>query len=379
MSAASAEDRALFRDSARGFLADNATTADVRRWMATDLGYDRDIWQRVAGELGWPAVPVAEDHGGLGLGLGETALLMEEMGAAGCCSPFLATVCLAGTAIALGGSEAQKSEWLPAIAGGELTATLALTEQAGLIDSDAILTEARADGDYYILNGAKRFVVDGHSADLLIVAARTPGTVGASGISLFAVAGDAGGVARQAVPTLDQTRRQADIQLADVRVSRDALLGEFGNGWSVLSRTLDLGITALAAEQAGGMRRVLQLTVDYLQERVQFGRQIGSFQAIKHRCADMMVKVESALAAANCAAQAADAGDADFPMLAAMAKAYCSDAYFACAGESIQLHGGVGFTWEYDPHLFFKRARASAAMLGTADYHRERIAVGLGL
>jgi alkylation response protein AidB-like acyl-CoA dehydrogenase len=379
MSAASAEDRALFRDSARGFLADNATTADVRRWMATDLGYDRDVWQRVAGELGWPAVPVAEDHGGLGLGLSETALLMEEMGAALFCSPFFATVCLAGTAIALDASEAQKSEWLPAIAGGELTATLALTEKTGLIDSDAILTEAKPDGDSYLLNGAKRFVVDGHSADLMIVAARTPGTVGANGVSLFAVPGDAEGLARQAVPTLDQTRRQADIQLADVRIPRDALLGEFGNGWSVLSHTLDRGITALAAEQAGGMRRVLQLTVDYLQERVQFGRQIGSFQAIKHRCADMMVKVESALAAANCAAEAADAGDADFPMLAAMAKAYCSDAYFACAGESIQLHGGVGFTWEYDPHLFFKRARASAAMLGTADYHRERIAVGLGL
>ena len=379
MSVASAEDRALIRDSARGFLADNATTADVRRWMATDLGYDREVWSQVAGELGWPAVPVPEDHGGLGLGLGETALLMEEMGAALFCSPFFATVCLAGSAIGLGGNEAQKAEWLPFIAGGELTATLALTEKTGRIDSDAILTEAKADGDSYILNGAKRFVIDGHSADLLIVAARTSGTVGANGVSLFAVQGDAYGVARQALPTLDQTRRQADIQLAGVRVDRAALIGEFGNGWSVISKTLDTGITALAAEQAGGMRRVLQLTVDYLQERVQFGRQIGSFQAIKHRCADMMVKVESALAAANCAAEAADAGDADFPMLAAMAKAYCSDAYFACAGESIQLHGGVGFTWEYDPHLFFKRARASASMLGDANYHRERIAVGLGL
>ena len=347
--------------------------------MATDLGYDREVWQRVAGELGWPAVPVPEDHGGLGLGLSETALLMEEMGAALFCSPFFATVCLAGSAIRLGGSDAQQAEFLPAIAGGELTATLALTEKTGRIASDMILAEFKADGDGYILNGAKRFVVDGHSADLLIVAARTPGTAGAAGLSLFAVPGDAEGVTRQAVPTLDQTRRQADIQLADVRVPRDALVGEPGNGWSILSRTIDLGITALAAEQAGGMRRVLQLTVDYLQERVQFGRQIGSFQAIKHRCADMMVKVESALAAANCAAEAADAGDADFPMLAAMAKAYCSDAYFACAGESIQLHGGVGFTWEYDPHLFFKRARASASMLGDANYHRERIAVGLGL
>jgi alkylation response protein AidB-like acyl-CoA dehydrogenase len=379
MSAASAEDRALFRDSARGFLADNATSADVRRWMATDLGYDRDIWQRVAGELGWPAVPMDEDHGGLGLGLGETALLMEEMGAALFCSPFFATVCLAAPAIRLGGSDAQKGEYLPAIAAGELTAALALTEKTGRIDAAAIQAEAKADGESYILNGAKRFVVDGHSADLLIVAARTPGSSGEAGVSLFAVPGNADGLARQSLPTLDQTRRQADIQLADVRVPRDALIGEAGNGWPLIAQTLDLGITALAAEQAGGARKVLALTVDYIQERVQFGRQIGSFQAIKHRCADMMVKVESALAAANCAAEAADAGDADFPMLAAMAKAYCSDAYFACAGESIQLHGGVGFTWEYDPHLYFKRARASGAMLGSADYHRERIAIGLGL
>ena len=379
MSVASAEDRALFRDSARGFRADNATTADVRRWMATDLGYDREVWRRVAGELGWPAVPMDEDYGGLGLGLSETALLMEEMGAALFCSPFFATVCLAGAAIRLGGSATQKAEYLSAIAAGELTATLALTEVSGRVDAGAIQAEAKADGESYILNGAKRFVIDGHSADLLLVAARMPGSSAEAGVSLFAVPGDADGIARQPLPTLDQTRRQADIQLADVRVSRDALIGEAGNAWPVIAGTLDLGITALAAEQAGGARKVLQLTVDYLQERVQFGRQIGSFQAIKHRCADIMVKVESALAAANCAAQAADAGDLEFPMLAAMAKAYCSDAYFACAGEAIQLHGGVGFTWEYDPHLYFKRARASAAMLGTADYYRERIAVGLGL
>jgi alkylation response protein AidB-like acyl-CoA dehydrogenase len=376
MSAASAEDRALFRESARGFLADNATTADVRRWMATDLGYDREIWGRVAGELGWPAVPVDEDHGGLGLGLGETALLMEEMGAALFCSPFFATVCLAVSAIKLAGSDAQMKEYLPAIAAGELTATLALTEKSGRIDAASIQAEAKRDGDSYIINGAKRFVVDGHSADLLIVAARLPVSTGEEGVGLFAVPGNADGVSRQALPTLDQTRRLADVTLSDVRGTR---IGEGGNCWPIIAQVIDLGITALAAEQAGGARRCLQLTVDYIQERVQFGRQIGSFQAIKHRCADMMVKVESALAAANCAAQAADAGDADFPMLAAMAKAYCSEAYFACAGEAIQLHGGVGFTWEYDPHLFFKRARSSAAMLGTADYHRERIAVGLGL
>ncbi|HTJ64731.1 MAG TPA: acyl-CoA dehydrogenase family protein [Alphaproteobacteria bacterium] len=376
---ASAEDRALFRDSARQFLTDNATGADVRRWMATDLGYDQEVWGRVAGELGWPALPVPEDYGGLGLGLRETALLMEEMGAACFCSPFLATVVLAGSAIALGGTEEQKGEYLPAIAGGELTATLALTEKSGRIDADGIAATYAADGDFYVLNGAKRFVIDGASAGLLLVAARKLGTNGEAGVSLFALPGDAEGLARAALPTLDQTRRQADVTLADVRVPKSALLGEEGNAWALISQVADRGITALAAEQAGGARRCLQLTVDYIQERVQFGRAIGSFQAIKHRCADMMVKVESALAAANAAADAADAGDPLFPMYAAMAKAYCSEAFFACAGEAIQLHGGVGFTWEYEPHLFFKRARASAALMGDADYHRERIAVGLGL
>jgi alkylation response protein AidB-like acyl-CoA dehydrogenase len=379
MTSASAEDRAAFRDSARQFLADNATGADVRRWMATDLGYDAEIWGRVAGELGWPAVPVPEDYGGLGLGLRETALLMEEMGAACFCSPFFATVALGASALVLGGSHEQKEEYLPGIAGGELTVTLALTEKSGRIDAEGIAAEYKTDGDFYVLNGAKRFVVDGASAGLLLIAARKPGSVGEAGVSLFAVPGDAKGVARIAAPTLDQTRRQGDVTLADVRVPKATLLGEEGNGWALISQVLDRGITALAAEQAGGARRVLQLTVDYIQERVQFGRAIGSFQAIKHRCADMMVKVESALAAANNAADAADAGDPAFPMYAAMAKAYCSDAFFFCAGDSIQLHGGVGFTWEYDPHLFFKRARASAAMLGTADYHRERIALGLGL
>ncbi len=332
MTSASAEDRVAFRDSARQFLADKVTGADIRRWMATDIGYDRDVWGQVAGELGWPAVPIPEDYGGLDLGLRETALLMEEMGAACFCSPFFATIALGATALVLGGTHEQKDEYLPRIASGELTAALALTEKSGRIDADGIAAEYKADGDSYVLNGAKRFVIDGASADLLFVAARKAGSSGEMGVSLFAVPGNAAGVSRMSVPTLDQTRWQSDIKLTDVRVPKAALLGEDGNGWPLISQVLDRGITALAAEQAGGARRCLKLTVDYIQERVQFGRAIGSFQAIKHRCADMMVQVESALAAANNAADAADAGDPQFPLYAAMAKAYCSDAFFACAG-----------------------------------------------
>lgn len=379
MAAASAEDRVLIRESARSFLADHSTSANVRRWMATDLGYDRTLWERVAGELGWPGVPIAEEQGGLGLGWSEIALLMEEMGARLFCSPFFATVCLAGTAIRLGGSNAQKSEWLPAIADGSLTAALAATERGGGNDGGGIAAKARRDGDGFVLDGVKRFVIDGYSADLLIVAARKPGSEGESAVSLFGIPAETAGISRSPLPTLDQTRRQAEVVLTDVKVPDTALIGAEGEGWSILARTLDLGAVALAAEQAGGARRCLELTVDYVKERVQFGRPIGSFQAIKHRCADMMVQVESALNAAHHAAAAADAGDADFPLLAAMAKAYCSDAFFACAADSIQLHGGVGFTWEYDPHLYFKRARASAQLLGDSRAHRERIAIGLGL
>jgi alkylation response protein AidB-like acyl-CoA dehydrogenase len=373
MASASPEDRALIRDSARAFLADNSPSAAVRRSMETELGYDPALWERVAGELAWQGVAIDEAHGGLGLGWGELAILMEEMGASLFCSPFLATICLAGAVIREGASEAQKSEWLPAMASGALTAALAYAEPG----RNEIAAEARADGDSFVLKGTKRYVVDGQSAGMLIVAARKPGSEGEAGIGLFAVPGETKGVMRKGLPTLDQTRRQAEVAFNDVRVSRDALIGEMDAGWRILSRALDLGAVALAAEQAGGARRCLELTVDYVKERVQFGRPIGSFQAIKHRCADMMVQVESAANAARYAAEAADAGDAEFPLLASMAKAYCSDAFYACAADTIQLHGGVGFTWEYDPHLYFKRARASASLLGDANYHRERIAAGV--
>ena len=375
MASASSEDRALIRESARVFLADNSPSAAVRKSMEAALGYDAALWERVAGELGWQGVAIDEAHGGLGLGWGEIAILMEEMGASLFCSPFLATVCLAGAVIREGASDAQKSEWLPAIASGALTAALAYAEpEPGTAE---IRMEARTDGDGFVLNGAKRYVVDGQSAGLLIVAARKPDSEGESGIGLFALSSDTKGVDRKALPTLDQTRRQAEIMLSGVRVSRDALIGEMGEGFKILSRALNLGAVALAAEQAGGARRCLELTVDYVKERVQFGRPIGSFQAIKHRCADMMVQVESAANAARYAADAGDAGDPEFPLLASMAKAYCSDAFYACAADTIQLHGGVGFTWEYDPHLYFKRARASASLLGDANYHRERIAAGI--
>jgi len=222
-------------------------------------------------------------------------------------------------------------------------------------------------------------VLDGHTADRLIVAARSPGSTGADGVSLLLVPGDATGLTRARRPTLDQTRRLARIRLDGVRVPESALLGDEGAAAPALARTLDLAAIALAAEQVGGAQRCLDMSVAYAKERVQFGRPIGSFQAIKHKCADMMVQVESARSAVYFAACVAAEESAEVAESASLAKAYCSDAYFECAAQAIQIHGGVGFTWEYDVHLHFKRAKASETFLGDPTWHRERIARGIGL
>ena len=303
--------------------------------------------------------------------------------AAACATTLLlcgvATLAFGANALLVAGSEAQKQEWLPKIAEGACTATLAMTEPNGRWDARGIEATLARDGDAFVLRGTKRYVVDGHAAELLVVAARTPGSAGEQGVSLALVPADAAGVERKALPTVDQTRRQAEIAFHDVRVPADALLGAEGAAWPALSRVLDLAAVALAAEQVGGAQRALDLAVAYAKERVQFGRVIGSFQAIKHKCADMMVAVEAARSGLYLAACAAAEGTDDLPRMASLAKAYCSDAYFRCAADDIQIHGGVGFTWEYDCHLHFKRAKSSETLLGDAAHHRELVARRIGL
>ena len=222
-------------------------------------------------------------------------------------------------------------------------------------------------------------MLDGHTADLLIIAARTPGTSGAEGISLFALPGQSPGVTRRALSTMDQTRRLAEITLNDVALGTDALLGAEGEGAAALERTLQLAAVGLAAEQVGGAQRCLDTSVAYAKERNQFGRPIGSFQSIKHKCADMMVEVESARSAAYYAACVIAEESDELASCASLAKAYCSDTYFHCAAEAIQIHGGVGFTWEYDVHLHFKRARSGESFLGDPAHHRELVARQIGL
>ncbi|MDJ0847564.1 MAG: acyl-CoA dehydrogenase family protein [Myxococcota bacterium] len=368
------EEQEELREQARAFLADHSSPEDVRRAMESERGWDADVWKRIGSELGWPAVVVPEAYGGLGLTWVELTALQEVMGEALLCSPFFSTVCLGGTALIVAGSEEQKQQHLPGIAEGQTLATLAFTEPSGRWDAAGVEAVARRDGGGFVLSGTKRFVPDGHTADVIVVAARAERSEGESGLSLFCVAGDAPGLEREALPTMDQTRRQAQLELRDVRVPASALMGEEGGGWPGLRRTLDLAAVALAAEQVGGAQRCLDLAVAYAKERVQFGRPIGSFQSIKHKCADMMLAVESARSAAYYAACVAAEGSPELSLVASLAQATGSDAYFRCAGECIQIFGGVGFTWEYEPHLYFKRARSSETLLGDAAFHRERVA-----
>ena len=373
------EDQEALRESARVFLADQSSSERVRAAMVSEIGYDADVWQRIATEMGWSAITIPEEYGGLGLGYVELVALLEEMGAHLLCSPFFSSVCLGANTIMAAASDEQKRELLPAIAAGETVATLALTEVDGRWDASGIATTVRSEGDGLILDGAKTFIPDGHVADLFIVAARQPGSTADDGISLLAVPADTDGVRRKALPTMDQTRRQGEAHFDGVRLPESALLGANRDAWPELRTALQLAAIALAAEQVGGAARTLAMTVQYAKERVQFGRPIGSFQAIKHKCADMLLRVESARSASYYAGWAASVSEADLPLLASLAKAYCSEAYFHCAAESIQIHGGVGFTWEYDVHLHFKRAKSTETLLGSPAYHRELIATGLGL
>ncbi len=373
------EEQQALVDSARDFLASHSGPEAIRGAMTSELGYDKAVWQQIATELGWPSVHIPEAYGGLGLGYVDLVVLMETMGEALLCSPFFSTIALAANTLLAVASEAQKQELLPAIAEGRMTATLALSEKSGRWDASAIEATARPEGDGFVLDGVKTWVVDGHTCDLLLVAARKPGTQGEDGICVFALPGHTAGVDRRVLTTMDQTRRLAEIRLSNVRVGREACLGDYGAAGPGLARALDLAAIALAAEQVGGAQRCLDMAVAYAKERQQFGRPIGSFQAIKHKCADMLVAVESARSALYYAACIADDQSDDLATNASLAKAWCSEAYFKCAADNIQIHGGVGFTWEYDPHLHFKRARASESWLGTPADHRERVARALGL
>ncbi len=370
----SSQDQQAFRDVVRRFAKERSSMSRVRSVMEDSAGYDPAVWQGLTQELGVHALAIPEEYGGLGLGVADLAIALEELGYALTPSPFYSSAC-ATAALVLAGSDSQRKTLLPRVADGELSGTVAVAEPRRGWGEDSVRATYTGEEPTVTLNGVKSYVVDGMTANFFVVAARKEGTVGVDGIRLFLVQADAPGLTRQALRTMDMTRLQAEINLEDT--PGEALgTGEAADQFAVVAAHCAL---YLCADMVGGARRCLEMAVNYAKIRVQFGRVIGSFQAIKHKAADMLVATESAKAAVQLAADAADSGDEQFLLLAHVAKATCSDAYFRTAAENIQIHGGIGFTWEHDAHLFFKRAKSSEVMWGNGDFHREALARRLSI
>ena len=382
----SAAELAELRDSVRDFLAAKSGEQQVRAAIETERGYDEDLWRQMAGQLSLPGLALPEEYGGDGFGFTELQVVLEELGRALTPSPFLASVVLAAGAILATGDEVAAKAYLPGIASGQTTATLAVAESSGLWSFDQLTTTARAagpdagtgdgdgDGGSWLLTGTKQFVPHGATADLLIVAAHTQ-----AGPAFFAVkpgtAHDTAPdttLARTKLRTLDLTVPMATLTFSDTPAT---LIGAAGAAGPALDAVLDLAMTAVAAEQAGAARACLEASAAYARERHQFGRPIGSFQAVKHKCADMLVRVELAQAAATEAARAAarDPEAAPLPQAAAVAHAVCSESLMFVAAENIQVHGGIGFTWEHPAHLYFRRAKASQLMFGGPGFYFEHL------
>lgn len=357
-----------FRSNLRRFLADRAPTKEVRRLMETDTGWEPDGWRAINTELGLTAVRIPEAYGGHGFGFSEQCIVLEEMGRALLCAPYFSTAVLAAGAILNAGTEAEKQALLPGIAAGDTVATLAWVEDDGRWDGGGTTTLATSSGDGYRLDGQKTLVIDGHTADLIVVLARAPGSRGDAGLSLFTVAGDARGLSRRLLKTMDPTRKLARLTFDGVPAK---LLGQAGGAAAPLARTLTEATVCLANEMVGGAERLREDALAYSMLRVQFGRQIASFQSMKHKAADMLLDVELAKSAAYYAAAALDDGDDDIAAMASLAKAGASDTYTQTAVHAVQIHGGIGFTWDNDTHLWFKRAKSSEVLLGDAGYHRE--------
>jgi alkylation response protein AidB-like acyl-CoA dehydrogenase len=368
MNFAFTDDQTLLKNAARSVLDEQVKPAHVRAMMDDSAGYSEALWQEMA-KLGWLGLPFPEEVGGAGLGLVELAILQEELGRAAYPGPYMATVVLGGLGLALAGSAAQKEKWLSAIAAGQARLSAALLDAHLDWDPAATAaTAARAAGGY-TLEGVKRFVPWAHVADAVLVPARAP-----EGLTLFLVDPKAAGVTLSPMVGIDLASRWSEMRLTGVPVGADAVVGAVGAAGPVLDALLRRAAVAASAEMLGAARRCLDMSVDYAKVREQFGQLIGSFQAIRHRCAEMLVAVENSHAAVYYAAWALEAGAEDASVAASVCKSYVSDAARQVCGDAIQNHGGIGFTWEYDLHLYMKRAKALEAMFGDAEYHRELIA-----
>lgn len=371
MDFAFSEEQEQLGRTVRAFLAHTSPETETRRLMETPEGYDRALWRRMGTELGLQGLAVPEEYGGAGCGPVEVGVVMEEMGRALLCAPFLSSAVLATTTLLRCADEDARKRLLPGLASGELVGTLALTEDSARWDAAGVRLTARESNGSWLLTGHKTFVLDGATADVVLTVARA-----ADGIGVFCVDGDAAGLTREPLPTMDPTRRQARLDYRDVTATR---LPTHGDGWGLVSEVLDRAAVALAAEQVGVASRALDMAVEYAKVRHQFGRPIGSFQAVKHLLADVLLEVESARAAAHYALLASENEDPELPAVASLAKAFCSDAGVQATEENVQVHGGIGFTWEHPAHLYLKRAKTSQLLFGDPAYHRELLARRIGM
>jgi len=367
------DEQELLRASAREFLSAQCTPATVREVLEKGAHAEgaRRLWEKMA-ELGWMGLGIDEAHGGHGLGLLDVAILSEEMGRALVPAPWFSSVALFGEAVGTTGTRDQRAHWLPRIAGGELTGTLALLEPGGILAPEAIAATATASGDGYVLSGSKAFVPDLSAAGAVVVTARLEGEP-----ALFVVDRDSLDATEE--PTLDPTRRLSTLRLEETRVAGDRLLGGEPCGWAAIERIADRASAVLCAEMCGGAQKALDMAVEYAKFRQQFGRPIGSFQGVSHRCADMLLSIEGARSLSYYAAWCCDEDLASAPVAVSSAKAWAGDTYRSVTSQSIQIHGGIGFTWEADIHLWYRRAFWSAAFLGDSVHHRERLAKLIGL
>lgn len=367
------EEQEMLRDAAKRFLTDNCSTKFVRQMMAHDTGHDAAFWDKLVG-LGWPGLIIPENYGGQGGSFLDLTVIVEEAGKAILPGPFFAATMLGGPIIMEGGSDAQKQDLLPKIATGKFIATVAIAEASGRFDAGGIELKATKKGSGYTITGEKFFVPDAHVADAIVVAVRTGGA-GEQGVTLLCVPAKEKGVTVTQLKTVDMTRRMCHVKFDNVAASE--VIGAADAGWPILRRTLDVATAALSVEMVGTAQKALDIAVDYAKTRVQFGKPIGSFQAIKHKCVDMMVAVENSRSLTYYACWTVDERVAEAASAVPMAKAYASDMAKNVTSEAIQVHGGIGFTWEHDMHLYHRRALAGEANLGNAPVHRETVAKSL--
>ncbi len=374
MDFAFSEQQDLLRTSARQFLERECPPDMVRRWSDDPQGYSPDLWQTMAA-FGWMGLVLPETYGGSGLSFVDLTILMEEMGRVLLPAPFFSSIALGALTLLETGSDEQRQQMLPRLVRGETKVCVALLEADGRYDPRGISMRASIRGNRATLNGTKLFVVDAHVSDYIICVARTRGGRDPeSGISLFVLDITSPGIACTPLMSIDQTRGLCEVSFTRVGVSLEAMLGGRDAAWPTLQRAIDKATVALCAEMVGGAEKAMEMCVDYGKTRVQFGRPIGSFQAVKHKIADMKVWVENAKSVVYYAAWAVDRDAPEASRAASMAKAYCSEMYTQVTADGIQVLGGVGFTWDHHMHLYFKRAKSSEVLLGDSTWHRERTA-----